>query len=227
MPTDFRLPGPNDRLAIVGRTGTGKTTMAMWLLSQARFDRHPWLIVDYKGEELFSQLAKIHRGAITEIGVKDRAPRERGLYVVRPTPAVDDEEIEGLLWRVWERGRTGIYVDECHLLPNNDALKACLVTGRSRHIPMTIISQRPVWVPREAFSEASHHIAFDISRRDDRKIAGEFMMREGDPIPRFPGHESLWHDVVRARRYAMLPPPHGRESIRKIAERAPHRMRWF
>jgi hypothetical protein len=225
--SDFRLPRANDRIAIVGRNGTGKTTMAVWLLSHADYDRKPHLIVDYKGEVLFRDLQKIAPDGITEISVTGNMPTKKGLYIVRPVPSIDDEAIERMLWKVWENQRTGVYVDECHLLPSNDALKACLVTGRSRQIPMTIISQRPVWVPREAFSEANHHIAFDISRRDDRKTAGEFMMREGDPIPRWPNYHSMWHDVERNQRYHMLPPPVGRESVRLIAERAPRRFRWF
>lgn len=201
--------------------------MAVWLFSHADFDRKPHIIIDYKDEDLFERLRKVAPDTITELSVSAAIPKKPGVYIVHPRPKLDDDAIGDFLWRVWERQRTGVYIDECHLLPNDDALKACLVTGRSRQIPLTIISQRPVWVPREAFSEANHHIAFDVSRRDDRKTAGEFMMRNGEPIPRYENHYSLWHDVVRNRRFAMMPPPKGEDSVKVIAARAPRRLRWF
>jgi AAA domain len=224
----FRLPGANDRVAIMGRTGSGKTTFAAWLLSQADFHRKPWVIIDYKGEEIFAKLRKRASDAITQIKVKDRAPTRPGLHIVNPVPAEDDEAMEDFLWRIWERGNTGVYIDEAHLMPHgSQSMKALLVTGRSRKIPMMVISQRPVWVPREVFSESNRHVAFDIVRRDDRKLIGEFVSLNGEEIPRMPSYHSLYHDVDMNERHHVLPAPAGDESIDAILRRAPRRFRWL
>lgn len=223
----FRLPARNDRVAILGRTGSGKTTLAAWLTSEADIDKKPWVIIDYKGEQIFDQIHKADKDIITELSPNDAAPRKPGLYRVEPIPGEDDGKITNFLWRIWERQRVGVYVDECHLLPNSDALKACLVTGRSRQIPMMIISQRPAWVPREVFSESNHHVVFDLSREDDRKTAGSFVSPTGETLPRMRDFHSIWNDVGRNRRFQMLPAPPAAQSIERIVSRAPRRFRWL
>ena len=226
-PHEFRLPGRTDRVAILGRTGSGKTTLAAWLMAENDIDKRPWVIIDYKGEKIFDDIKKADKDAITDLEPKDPAPRKPGLYRVEPIPGEEDEEITSFLWRVWERQRTGIYVDEGHLLPNSPALKACLVTGRSRQIPLIMISQRPVWVPREVFSESNHHVVFDLSREDDRKMAGSFVTPNGEALPRMRDYHSIWNDVGRNRRFQMQPAPPASQSIERILERAPRRFRWM
>ena len=229
MPNDRpRLQRSNDRVALLGRNGSGKSTMAAFLLSEADIDRKPWIIVDYKGEEIFDKISSSERDAINDLEVNEEAPKKPGLYRVEPTPGADDDAMEKMLWRIWERQRTGIYIDEAHLLPDrSDAFKALLVTGRSRQIPMMVVSQRPVWVPREVFSESNHHIVFDMSRYDDRKMAGSFVDPDGEALPRLKAFHSIWNDVRQNRRFQMGPAPLAAHSIIKIVDRAPRRFRWM
>lgn len=201
--------------------------MAAYLMGEANIDRIPWIIIDYKGEEIFKEIRALDRDAITDLEVTDAVPKKAGIYHIEPIPGEDDVEITRFLWRVWDRQRTGVYVDEGHLLPQSDALKALLVTGRSRRIPVIFISQRPVWVPREVFSESNHHVVFDLSDRDDRKTVGRFVTDDGGEAPRMPDYHSLWHDVGRARRFRMMPAPPAEKSINRILERAPRRFRWL
>lgn len=224
---NFRLPGRTDRVAILGRTGSGKTTLAAWLIGESDIHRKPWIIVDYKGEEIFDNIHKEDKDVITPLDVNADIPKRPGLYRVEPIPGEDDRAMTDLLWKVWERQNTGVYVDEAHLLPNSDALKACLVTGRSRRIPMVVISQRPVWVPREVFSESNHHVVFDLSHDEDRKTAGGFVTPDGRAVPRMRDYHSLWHDVGKNRRFQMQPAPQASASIARILERAPRRLRWL
>ena len=79
---DFRLPGVDEHLAVLGCTGSGKTTLASWVLSKAPFDMMPYIAVDFKGDDL---LASIDR--LIEIGLNDKIPSKPGLYVVRPLPS--------------------------------------------------------------------------------------------------------------------------------------------
>lgn len=216
----FRLPGKSDRICIFGRTGSGKTTLATWLLSHSDFDRRPALIIDYKRERIFRRLQR--ERALREID-PGKAPTSRGLHVIRPIPEQDDEAVNDSLWRVWERGDTILYVDEGHLTPNSPALKSILVTGRSLDIQTIYISQRPVWIPREAYSEAQHHVVFDLNDIDDRKVVGRFAMPEGLPVPNMPSHHSFWHDVGQAERFSLTPVPSEQILRARIAERAPRR----
>lgn len=224
MATSFRLPDKSDRTCIFGRTGSGKTTLATWLLSEADFDKRPYLIIDYKREKIFGRLQKA--GAIRELDPGD-VPRSKGLHVIRPIPEDDDEAVTESLWKLWNRGNAGLYIDEGHLTPNSSALKSILVTGRSLGIQTTYISQRPVWIPHEAYSEAQHHVVFDLNDEDDRKIVGRFAMPEGRRVPNMPNHCCFWHDVGQAKRFSLDPVP--REDIlrARIADRAPRRFSLF
>ena len=223
----FRLPNNNDRVAILGRNGSGKSVMAAWLMSEADIDRKPWIIIDYKGEEIFDKIRKQERDAITDLEPTAPIPKRPGLYRVEPIPGEDDAAITQMLWRIWEKQRVGIYFDEGHLVPNSDALKANLVTGRSRQIPIIMLSQRPVWVPREVFSESNHHIVFDLSHEEDRKTVGTFASPDGKAVPRIKEFHSIWNNVRQNKQYPMLPAPHADQSVQRIVERAPRHFRWY
>ena len=83
---DFRLPGARDRCAIVGRTGSGKTHCALWLLSRQNYPSVPWVIVDYKRDDLISEIP-----GLREISVDGRIPRRPGVYAARPRPDQEDQ----------------------------------------------------------------------------------------------------------------------------------------
>jgi DNA helicase HerA-like ATPase len=186
---DFRLPRTDERLTILGGTGSGKTTLAWWVLSKAPFHEKPYIMVDYKGDDLTAQIDRIK-----EIGTSDSIPSHPGLYVVRPLPSEVDE-MEAWLWKVWHKENTGLFIDEAYLLPNKNALKNLLAQGRSKRIPVIAASQRPVDVPRSVFSEASHIALFRLNDRRDKKIVAEFTP-EGMTEKRLPDYHSFWYNVA-------------------------------
>ena len=89
-----RLPKYDDRTAVIGSTGSGKTQFAVWLLSTRDFDARPWIIFDFKGDSLISEI-----GA-TEISVFGGVPKKPGLYVVRPIPELHDEQVKDFFWKI-------------------------------------------------------------------------------------------------------------------------------
>jgi DNA helicase HerA-like ATPase len=184
----FRLPRTDEHVAILGCTGSGKTTLASWVLSKSPFDRMPYIAIDYKNDELLSQIRRIK-----ELEISDPIPEKPGLYVIRPLPS-DIDEMEKWLWKVWERGHTGLYIDEAYLLPNKEAIKNILAQGRSLRIPVIAASQRPVDVPRSIFTEASHIAVFRLNDRRDKKTVGEFTPA-GMLEKRLPDFHSFWYSV--------------------------------
>jgi DNA helicase HerA-like ATPase len=184
----FRLPRTDEHVAILGCTGSGKTTLASWVLSKSPFDRMPYIAIDYKNDELLAQIRRIK-----ELEIGDPIPEKPGLYVIRPLPS-DIEAMEAWLWKVWERGHTGLYIDEAYLLPNKEAIKNILAQGRSLRIPVIAASQRPVDVPRSIFTEASHIAVFRLNDRRDKKTVGEFTP-DGMLEKRLPDFHSFWYSV--------------------------------
>lgn len=187
-PKKFRWPRPDEHLAILGCTGSGKTTLAAHVLSRSPFDTMPYIAVDMKGDDL---LAMIDR--IVEIGTHERIPKKPGLYVVRPLPS-DIDGIEAWLEKVWHAGSTGLYVDEAYLLPDKRWLRNILAQGRSLRIPVIAASQRPVDVSRSIFSEASHISVFRLNDQRDKKIVREFTP-PGMLDTRLPDFHSYWYNV--------------------------------
>lgn len=187
-PKKFRLPRTDEHLAVLGCTGSGKTTLASWVLSQAPFDRMPYIAIDYKHDELLGSIDRIK-----EIGAHEKIPVDPGLYVLRPQPSEIDA-VETWLWKVWSAGHTGLYVDEAYLLPNQAAIKNILAQGRSLRIPGIFSSQRPVDVPRSIFTEASHIAVFRLNDRRDKKTVQEFTP-DGMLEKRLPDYCCFWYSV--------------------------------
>jgi DNA helicase HerA-like ATPase len=197
----FRFPGADSRTVVIGATGTGKTTFGLWLLSHMRFDRRPWVIMDYKGEALlddvgFPPLRPLRLG---------RMPGKRGVYVVSPRPG-QDQEVEDFLWKLWARGNVGLFCDEVTLIPAKAAFKAIMRQGRSKLLPVISCTQRPVDVDREVFTEASFVSVFGLRDAQDYKRVREFTGLDGLDRP-LPKHWSRWYDVAENKSLLLKPCP--------------------
>jgi hypothetical protein len=163
---------------VIGVTGSGKTQAALWQLSIRRFDLMPWLVVNYKHDELIDGIPHVRHIDLDELPV---AP---GVYVVHPGPG-QEPELERLLWAVWERGHVGLYVDEGYMLGHrNEAFRAILTQGRSKHIPAITLTQRPAWIDTFVFSEADFIQVFKLRHDRDRVRVAEFSPIDLDkPLP--------------------------------------------
>lgn len=218
----LRKPDKTHRICITGRTGSGKSQFAMALLSQAGWDKMPYVFVDYKGEPLFLEMMEENPGAVRVLRVTDAAPKKPGLYYMHPIPNVDDEAIDAFLWKIYHRGNIGIVVDEGYSLPQTrkNCFDALLTQGRTKLIPIIVLYQRPVWMSRFAVAQADFHAYFEQTDIDDQKAARRFIRPYIDkekgitittlsPLPRF---HCLWHDVGEGKT-ALLAPAPSREAI--------------
>lgn len=205
------LPRYDKRTAIIGSTGSGKTQFACWLLSSRDFHKRPWIIFDFKGDELIEAIGP------KEINVYGPPPKKPGLYVVRPIPERDDKAVEQFLWQVWKNENTGIYIDEGYMLgPRNPALNACLTQGRSKRIEMMILSQRPVWMSKFVFSESNYFAVMNLTLADDRKYVAGYT--NGTEINLLPKYHCLWYDCDGQNGTALSPVP-GKDELLERFER--------
>lgn len=214
----LRLPNKSQRITIVGKTGSGKTQAATWQLSERDLKSRPWIVFDYKGDKLLGSI----ENAI-EWDIRSKPPKRPGLYITRPLPHEVDE-VETFLWEIWKRGKTGIYVDEGYMINKfSKAFIAILTQGRSKEIPMIILSQRPVAVTRFVFSEADFFQIFWLNHHDDRKTVGAFTPIDMDK--RLPEFHSYWYDVKNDEQAILGPVPSENEILdtfdRRLAKEKP------
>lgn len=197
----FRWPNTSQRLSIFGRTGSGKTVLGAHVLSVAPFHLQPYIIVDYKGDELLNSVDRIRT-----LELNDKIPSRPGVYVIHPRPKTDDDLVEEFFRRVWAQENTGLFLDETFMVPTKSgAIEGILTQGRSLHIPVIALSQRPAWISRYFFSEADFFAVFHLNVADDRwklrQITGD------DMEERLPDYHSRYYDIGRYQMMILQPVP--------------------
>lgn len=164
------LIGPTDRVLVVGRTTSGKSTLARALFYGSR----SLVVIDPKHEEL------LPRGIVVYTPDEFRRvfPQRSTRVVFRPDPedarATDLDEV---LRRVLVYRRTRILLHETvdYATPTRivPALRRAVKTGASVDVPVVSLSQRPIGLHNDIIAEADHIFAFDLGLDGDReKIAG-------------------------------------------------------
>ncbi len=213
------LPGPSDRVLVVGRTGSGKTVAGLWLLSIADFDAKPWVIIDFKRDK---QLMSIP--GIVPLTLNDDPPTEPGLYIlladINSGNAVDD-----FLWKVYQQERVGLFADEGYMLGQgaqfSKPFRALLTQGRSKEVPIIINSQRPVWLDKFAKSEANKIIMFHLNDEKDRKTMAELIPSDDYDAknPNLDKFQSYYYDIDNNAGVKLNPVPPPDASISLMSER--------
>jgi hypothetical protein len=222
----FRLPGLDKRITIVGRTGSGKTWKGAWYLSHAHFDKQPYVIVDYKGDDLLNSIDRVR-----EIGLHEAPPKKPGLYIIKPHITQNDD-MEAWLWKVHEQEKVGLYFDEAFMLPNSGyqrrgALQAILTQGRSKSIPVIALVQRPSQISIFVFSEADYYDVHHLNRQQDQKTMVDLVGGNSVLIAHDQEYWSKWYDVGKHQFRTLKPVPNGETIAETINERLAVKKRFF
>lgn len=215
----FRLPKNDERVSILGHTGSGKTQFGAMLLSNYNFHERPFIIVDFKHDDLLNSIE-----GIEEIGYKTKIHKP-GLKIIHPSPGEDDE-LESFLWKIHHQQQTGLYIDEGYMINRySKAFQTILTQGRSKQIPTITLSQRPALLSRFVFTEANYFSIFHLTDIKDEQNVQRFMR---DPIDsRLPQYHSRWFDVMQNKIFQVSPVP-GKETIlQRFADKMPKKKTFF
>lgn len=196
-----RLPDDSHRITILGKTGTGKTQLGIWHLSRRDYMRRPWIILDYKGDDLINSIQGAKHIEVGEV------PKHPGIYITHPMPTEKGGgPVDDLLWKMWARENIGLYIDEGFMVGNDsESLRAIYTQGRSKKIPVITLSQRPVWMTRFAFSEADFIQYLYLNDKRDRQTVQSFI--PANVNSRLPDFHSYYYDVGRDRLDVFGPVP--------------------
>ncbi len=211
-----RLPNSTQRLAEIGRTGSGKTVAGVYHLSRKDLREELWAIIDYKSSpnDLINNIDNARHIELSWSPPRRQSHGSGGLVIVHPLPS-DAKQVNDFLWRIWERGNVGVFVDEGYMLGNMEAFEALLTQGRSMHIPMIVLTQRPSWVSRFVFSEADFFQVFDLTDNRDW-ITVESFMPAIEKFRSLPEHESWYYDVAKKKMFQFAPVPEPKEILSAI-----------
>jgi hypothetical protein len=216
--SSFRLPGRDNRTAVVGSTGSGKSQFAVGLLSTRDFHIRPWVIFDPKNDSLIAELDA------TELPRGSKPPTDPGLYVIHPLPDVDDAWVEGFMLQCWMQENIGLLIDELYMISRySKSFKFLLTQGRSKHIEMIMCSQRPAWCHPMSFSESDFLSVFRLNKPEDRKTMQDAMsLNIKERLPQF---NSYWYDVGRDKGFILTPAPSRDELIQRFRARLGRKVR--
>ena len=211
----INLPDETKRTTIVGRTGSGKTWFGVWLLSMQNFLSMPWVILDFKRDNLLNSL-----GA-QEITLQE-IPIDAGLYIARVMPH-DVEAVDNFLNEVWKVGRIGLFIDEAMspAIVKSSAYGVVMTQGRALRIPVINCTQRPAWLNNVTLSESDYFAAFALNRKDDRKRISEFAGDEdyGDIFKNLNQYHCRWVDVSSNTISTIKPVPEKQLLIKSFADK--------
>lgn len=194
----------NDRIACVGKTGSGKSYLARNLIWEP-LDRvvfHDWKEQEHENlnAPTLRSLDDVHEALFAE-------NEEERLYKFCYVPPAGEHGLDAwdeLCRLVYEKGDfhllgdeiKGIYQKGNTVRAVSDHHEKILTRGRSRGVGMTNLSQRPKKIPMECMSESEHLFAFRLNLGDDRKRLGEiFGSEHEDRLRELSDHRFMYYRI--------------------------------
>ena len=185
----------SDRVFIVGKTGSGKTTLATTLLA-----RLPWVVVlDPKHQFTFDQAGNRRSDILITKSLAEADKHDDPTPIIyRPDVREAKAGCEDFWEWIWLRENTIVYVDEVTSVSPTVNMpygyQRAIQQGRGKNIGVWSATQRPARIPTNLLTEAEHVFAFELRALNDLKRMAEYT----DPIiidERVKGFEFYYYSV--------------------------------
>lgn len=189
-----------EHVTLLGHTGSGKTTLARHLIQKRRHK----LVFATKPRDPNIDVFKKDGFHLTRTWPVDPRIKRNVLFWPKIERTSDisaqAEAIARCLQSVYRTGGWCLYFDEVRYITDTLGLQRPLeviwLQGRALKLSVLAGTQRPAWIPREAYSEASHLFLWRSTNRYDLKRledASNVDTKELTPILRnLPKHDVLY-----------------------------------
>lgn len=205
----------NDRLAIFGQTGTGKTILAHYIFRTVRVylptDKRPegqWRIIIDVTDSIFDDALVF----FDPLNIPwDLASSLR--YVPDLSSPDAEDDFNNLYLGIMAHGDAWVWLDEANEVSSAHrtipGLRQVLLQGRKFQIGHCAVTPRPVDISRSIFTQSQHLFIFPLTDNDDRTRVAKNIGLEPDELEEvmatMPDFAFLWYDV-RSRTLLELPP---------------------
>lgn len=157
----------DERVCILGKTGSGKTFLARRLLKSCK----RLLILDSKATLTDWSTVTLAPSSEGVFDIADYADKEGNFRLRLVDMQFDMQTIEYF----YSLGDTTIYIDESYSVfsPSRkrselEPILRALTRGRERGIGVWVSSQRPAWMSTYVLTEAEHFFVFRLTDESDR-----------------------------------------------------------
>lgn len=166
----------DEHVTLVGPTGRGKTTLALDLIDRRRYAA----VIATKPEDVVLSARLAAAGYMRTETVPPTAiarrfviwPTMRGMGDIPEQRAVIGQALDTM----FRQGNRAVLIDETHyvaeMLRQQARLKLWWQQGRSLGCSLIAGFQRPAWVPRDAYSAATHLFLFGTADDADSRALG-------------------------------------------------------
>ena len=193
-------------VSLVGKTRSGKTSLALQLLPLREY---VVVLATKPRDDLISRL-RSQGYKVTRTWPVSTEVYRRVVFWPRVESMADQWEQEravaGMLENIYETGGWCVYLDEVRYVsePSYLGLRSHvqLLWTQGRTLGVTVVAgtQRPAWVPLEAYSQADHLFLWresdDANLKRLASIAGVRTREIRDLVPHLPEHQALYVNTV-------------------------------
>lgn len=203
------IPKPQERMMVVGATGTGKTTFSREILKVIGSSNPKQCILVIDPKCTYDTQDKSYKMVRSPSEINWWNGRKRRLHY-RPSPlhqSVSDYD-EVYRW-AYNRGDILVYTDETYLTMHHnispDWQRAIVTCGRELGVGAIFATQRPSGVDLRIYTESEHKVSFYLAHRDDRKRMSQEMGEKvmNDPIAVSGMEFAFWYWNSKARKTSL------------------------